>query len=120
VFYRERCGVLPGSWTALAYAPRSQTPAGPPARPPGLRSRRRSTDGDGPCVLLFRGSITRLARPLCTLHCSVTRHSATLGSGWWSAFPGGACTRRAASRTSMFLCHLPSSQAWPGAPAVSN
>ncbi len=65
--------------------------------------------------LSFRGSIAPPMHSLCTLRPSGHPSGATLGSGWWSALPGGTHTHRAAARFFQCLRHGSSSQAWPGA-----
>ena len=81
---------IPGSWTTLAYMPRSSTPADP---------RPQATSGPAMWSFAglttstphwsFRGSITRPARSLCTLRSrGRPPDHATLDSGWWPTLTG--------------------------------
>ena len=82
--HRWRRRDIPGSWTTLAYMPRSSTPADRRPRPlqdrrcglPHFKQRRLR-------ICPFRGSITRPARSLCTLRSRgrprTTQHSIPAG-----------------------------------------
>ncbi len=91
---RGRRRDLPGSWTAPYVRA--------PLYDPGGSSLAMTFGSAGDAFRLSetsaprrvcRGSITRPTRSLCTLQPPVTRRTATLGSGWWSAIPCGSCTR---------------------------
>ena len=86
----RRLRPLPGSWTTLAYMPRSQTPAD-----------RRTQATTGPAMWSSvrittstpRWVLSRLYHAACTLSVYASQpgsppHRATLDSGWWPAFTG--------------------------------
>ena len=100
----------------LACMPRSTTPVGRrirPLDPPSSPSDR--TTSSAPTKRVFRGSVTRPACSLCTLHASGrpdarnTRYRMVVSLSGWGFHPL-SCTRGF-----LRLRHLPSSPGFPGA-----
>ena len=84
-YSRWRKRDLPGSWTTLAYMPRSSTPADRLHLTMTVHTMLPSAQltASAPHSLCFRGSITRPARSLCTLRSRgrprTTQHSVPAG-----------------------------------------
>ena len=88
--HRWRRRDLPGSWTTLAYMPRSQTPADP--QPQAITGPAMWSSADLTTSTPLR-TLSRLYHAACTLSVYASQPGsppdhATLDSGWWPALTG--------------------------------
>ena len=117
---RRRRRDLPGSCTALACVPRSQTPVGIERRPfRALCVAFRLADDVGPTLCSFVALSRSPHAPCVRFNRPVARDSATLGSGWWSALAGWTLPPQGCFEDFTCLRHVSLLPGLPGAPAVS-
>ena len=114
LFYRGACAAssrwskrsLPGSWTSLAYMPRSSTPADRLHQAFSMQAMLPSAEltTSAPRCYHYRGSITRPIDSLCTLrsrgHPRTTQHSVPAGG---QPLPVGTFTRGSLRRFPSWL-----------------
>ncbi len=101
---------LPGSWATLMLVPCSKTPAGSRARPCSpvmLPSPQRTASASA--LRLSGLDHTAQALPVSASQRRLPGRHATLGSGWWSALPGGRQGPRGCCEIFdvYFILHLP-------------